>query len=601
MSPAFTSSARLALVCLVVLASFAGIGVRLYTLHVVEAGELSEIVERNRRRIAVQPARRGNILDANGNVLATTRSEIRLGVDPQVLREEDEGKWPELADLLEMPPRELEALMNRRTRPGDSSFAGEVQLVRWQPLKDGLSESDYQKVLDLGIRGVYGNRRYSRFYPGNEIASHIIGYLNREETAVTGVERFMDFYLRGQDGWVESERDGRRRELGQFRSREVSVSNGLHVQLSLDLVIQHMVEEELRHLVREYDPKGATIVVTDPKTGYILGLGNHPAFDLNQFNMTPIAHQRNLAVTDVLEPGSTFKIVPLAGALEEGLVQTGTIFDCGITNVRVGNRSMRLPQDHRPFGELTVAEIVAKSSNIGAAQLGIALGARRLHDYSQRFGFGEATGFRGGGEVSGTLHAVRDWDGLTITRLPMGHAISATPLQIHSAMASLANDGILMRPQVVLRALDGEGDTIVSFPPISRRRVVSAETARTVGGLLLLAASRQGTAAQAEIPGFEVAGKTGTTQKIVDGRYSNRHHVSSFSGFFPASRPRAVITIIIDEPRGGPNAYGGTVAAPAFRRIAEQLIPYMDIPPSDNKQPFLAFEGPQHDSTRSGL
>lgn len=599
MSPAFTSSARLAFVCFFVLAAFGGIGTRLYMLHVVKAGDLSEIIERNRRQIVVQPARRGNIVDSKGNVLATTHSEIVLGVDPQVLEEEDKEKWPKLAELIGLPQSELEALMSHRTKPGESGFSEDVQLVRWKKLREGLSEQEYQKVRDLGIDGVYGNRRFSRFYPGEETAAHIIGYLNRENTAVTGVERFMDFYLRGQDGWLEAERDGRRQELVQFRTREIDPTDGLHVQLTLDVVVQHMVEEELRRIVDEHKPKSATIIVSEPVTGYVLALGNYPSYDLNEYNTTPLDHQRNRAITDVLEPGSTFKIVPLAGALNESLVRPDTVFDCGMTRIQVGSRSVPLPSDHKPYGELTVADIVAKSSNIGAAHLGVLLGANRLRDYAARFGFGEETGFATGGEVSGTLHEVRNWDGLTITRLPMGHAVSATPLQIHYAMGALANNGILMRPQVVRRALNDEGETVVSFPPVPRWRTISADTAQLVSKLLLKVVGPEGTAPQAEIPGFEVAGKTGTTQKIVNGRYSHRHHTASFSGFFPASNPRAVITVIVDEPSGS-SSYGGIVAAPSFKRIGEQLIQYLGISPSDEDEPYFAFEG-RYDSARTGL
>lgn len=601
MSPAFTSSWRLGLVSLLVVACFGGIGARLYVLHVLEAAELAQIVERNRQQIVVQPARRGNIVDSNGNLLATTRSEITLGVDPQALREEDQEKWPKLAALIGMPLPLLEERMNNRTVRGNSGFADDVRLVRWQKLHDSLSEKDYQAVMDLRIRGVYGNRRFSRFYPGDQVAAHLIGYLNREETAVTGVERAMDFYLRGQDGWVESERDGRRQELVQFRSREVAPTDGLHVQLTIDTVIQHMVEQELERIVREHNPKGATIIVSEPVTGQILGLGNYPTYNLNEFNTAPLDHQRNRAITDVFEPGSTFKIVPVAAALNEGLVRADTVFDCGITSIQVGTRNVRLPRDHRRFGEMTVAEIVSKSSNIGVAHMGVLMGANRLRDYSARFGFGERTEFSLGGEVRGTLHEVRNWDGLTITRLPMGHAVNATPLQVHAAMGAIANDGILMRPQVVRRAINDRGETVVSFSPVARRRVVSAETARLMSAMLVHASGPEGTAPRAAIPGFEVAGKTGTTQKIVNGRYSNRHHVASFSGFFPASSPRVVITIVVDEPRGPGNAYGGVVAAPSFKRIGEQLIPYLGIPPSESQPPFFALERPLYDSARTGL
>lgn len=602
MSPAFASSFRLGAVCLVILAAFGGIGARLYTLHVVDGDKLSGIAQSNRRKIEVLQARRGRILDQHGNVLATTRAQIVLGVDPQSLREEDREKWPQLAQLIGMPLSGLEALMNHRTSQGTSGFSEDVQLVRWVKLHDALGEDDYQEVRDLNIRGVYGNRRFDRFYPGEELAAHLLGYMNREEVAVSGIERSMDFYLRGQDGWRESERDGRRNELAQFRSREVAPSDGLNVQLTIDMVVQHMIEEELRLVVAEHNPYGATIIVSEPVTGYILGMANYPTFNLNEYNTEPIAHQRNRAISDVMEPGSTFKIVPVAGALNEHLVNPETVFDCNITTIQVGNRVAGLPRDHRPLGEISVTEIVAKSSNVGAAHLGVKLGSHRLYDYAHRFGFGESTGFPIAGEVGGTLHEVRNWDGLTITRMPMGHAISATPLQIHFAMATIANRGILMRPQMVRRAFNDAGETVVSFAPDPRRRVVSEATARELSKMLALVPTSRGTAQQAEIPGFEVAGKTGTTQKIINGRYSSQHHIASFTGFFPASNPRVVMTIIVDDPRSAGSSYGGIVAAPSFKRVGEQLIQYLGIPPGKDPQNYFALEGASYDRTsQSGL
>lgn len=601
MGPAFTSGARLCLICLFVFAAFGGIGTRLYMLHVVEAEELAGIIEHNRRQVVEQPARRGNILDSRGNVLATSRSEVVLGVDPQLVVEEDRPKWAALAKIIGLELSELEELMLARTRPGPSGYAGDVQLVRWRKLAEGLSEQEYEQILDLDIDGVYGNRRFTRFYPGNETAAHVIGYINRESTPVTGIELFMDFYLRGQDGWLESERDGRRRELVQFRDRVVEPSDGLDVELTLDLVVQHMVEEEVRRLVEEHAPKGVSILVSEPWTGYILALANYPTYDLNRYNTEPIAHQRNRALTDVLEPGSTFKIVPVAAALEEGLVTPHDVFDCSISRIQIGNRWAALPNDHKPYRELTVAGIVAKSSNVGVAQLGVLMGAETLHRYAAQFGFGVETGFPTGGEVAGVLHEVADWDGLTITRLPMGHAVSATPMQIHASMGAIANRGVLMRPRVVRRAIDASGQTVVSFAPEPRWRVVSEEVSRTVAALLVNVVGPEGTARQAEIPGYEVAGKTGTTRKIINGRYSNRHHIASFSGFFPASNPRLVITVIVDEPSGA-HSYGGLVAAPAFKRIADQLIQYLGIPPVERKaEPYLAYEERSYDSARTGL
>ena len=420
------------------------------------------------------------------------------------------------------------------------------------------------------------------------MAAHMLGYVNREGTPTSGVERYMDFYLRGQDGRRESERDGRRRELAQFRSSEIPPADGYDIILSLDMVVQHIVERELENIVDEMNPKGATIIVSDPSTGYILGLANYPSFDLNYYNEADLASQRNIAVTDIFEPGSTFKIVVASAALEESIVTLDTKFNCGNNVIWVKGKALKLPRDSHDHGLMSVEEIVMKSSNRGAAHLGVKLGAKRLYKYARAFGFGEKTQFPFGGEVRGMLHPVKKWDGLTITRLPMGHAVGVTPMQIHFAMSTIANGGILMKPQVVKQIVskeepvfvDDNGASVLPFEPTQKRRVLSKQTAQTMAKLLTGVVSPDGTANGAAIEGFEVAGKTGTSQKIIDGQYSSSHHVGSFSGFFPASRPRVAITVIVDDAQlKGRIAYGSTVAVPSFKAISEQLIQYLGINP----------------------
>ena len=354
------------------------------------------------------------------------------------------------------------------------------------------------------------------------------------------------------------------------------------------MVVQHIVERELENIVDEMNPKGATIIVSDPSTGYILGLANYPSFDLNYYNEADLASQRNIAVTDIFEPGSTFKIVVASAALEESIVTLDTKFNCGNNVIWVKGKALKLPRDSHDHGLMSVEEIVMKSSNRGAAHLGVKLGAKRLYKYARAFGFGEKTQFPFGGEVRGMLHPVKKWDGLTITRLPMGHAVGVTPMQIHFAMSTIANGGILMKPQVVKQIVskeepvfvDDNGASVLPFEPTQKRRVLSKQTAQTMAKLLTGVVSPDGTANGAAIEGFEVAGKTGTSQKIIDGQYSSSHHVGSFSGFFPASRPRVAITVIVDDAQlKGRIAYGSTVAVPSFKAISEQLIQYLGINP----------------------
>jgi len=358
------------------------------------------------------------------------------------------------------------------------------------------------------------------------------------------------------------------------------------VVLSLDAYVQHLVENEMQKIADEYSPAKATIIVSDARTGFILGLANYPTFNLNEYNKAPIGALRNFAVADVFEPGSTFKIVAASGALNERLVTPNSAFDCGLTEIDYHNRHLHLPREahEEAFHNLTVAEIISHSSNRGAAQLAMLLGDQRFYDYVRAFGFGQKTGFPFGGEVDGLLAPPKEWDGLTITRDAHGPVGRGDSMQIHCAMGAIANGGILMQPQLFREVRDEHDALVFAFKDQPRRRVISEHTAQTMARLLMGVASSEGTAPDAAIPHFEVAGKTGTSQKVIDGKYSTSHHVASFVGFFPASRPRVVISVIVDrcrrpQPRG--IAYGTKVAAPSFRHIAEQLIQYLDIKPVD--------------------
>lgn len=578
MSKGFASSFRLVLIATVILACFAGVGARLVQLHVLDRERLAGYADRARRTVVTEQARRGDILDVRGDVLATSRTIIELGVDPQMLEADDRAKWPELARLLDTPLQDLTAAFAQRTR---RDADGNERAVRWIKLHDEVEESTYAAIQQLKVKGVYGNRSFRRAYPRNQLAAHLIGFVNRQNEPAGGVEAFADFYLRGQDGWRESEKDGRRRELAQFSTRQVPANDGFSVVLSIDSMVQHLIETELEYIGQTFSPQKATIIVSDARSGFLLGLANYPSYDLNAYAKTPLEVQRNVAVTDLLDPGSTFKIVPAAGALDAGLVTPGTRFNCSIDSIEYLGRVRRfMPDDHPYDHPLTVAEIISQSSNIGAAQLGMRLGERGLYDRARSFGFGEKSGFPLGYESEGLLNAPEKWSAIDITRIPAGYSISATPLQIHYAMAAIASGGELLRPQLVREIRDARGETVYTFGGIARRRVMSEPVARQMAQMLKGVVT-EGTAKGAAIPGYEVAGKTGTAQKLIDGRYSNRNHVGSFVGFLPASNPRIVITVIVDDAHVGKGRlnYGSAVAVPAFQRVAQRLIPYLDIKP----------------------
>ncbi len=615
MSKGFASN-RLTLLAVGVLACFMGVGVRLVFLHVVDREELLGFVDKARRQIVVEHARRGTILDSRGNLLATSKSEITLAVDPWALVEyldadrnetrrarkaaTERSKRVQLAALLGLPAAEVEKVFAPAMRPikleadhRDGSVDGQTR-DRWVKLREGLDEPTFTKIEALGIRGLTHERIYRRVYPGGGLAANLIGYLNKEGNSVTGAERHFDLYLKGEDGWIESEQDGARRELAQFRSREVPVQDGNDVVLTIDSVVQHIIENELRTVAAKFEPNFATIIVSDPRTGRILGMANYPSYDLNNYSKAPLEAQRNYAVTDIIEPGSTFKIVAAGAALDQGLVTPSSTFDCGITSINYKGRDLKLPKEDHPFGQLTVAEIVSHSSNRGAAQLAMLMGEDRFYEYARRYGFGQSSKFQLGGEVRGILEAPARWDGLTITRMPMGHAVAATPLQVHMAMSTVANGGARLRPQIIQEIRDTSGRVVRTFAPEKVEQVLKPSTAALLAQLLHGVVGPGGTGDGFDIPGFELAGKTGTTQKIIDGKYVNNRHVSSFVGFFPASRPELVISVIVDDAQlpAGVLASGRAVAAPSFKHVAEQLIQYLDIQPVQPlARPLLALQG----------
>lgn len=584
-APPFIGTIRFGLVAFSVFLAFGLVFVRLLQLQVWEADAYASFAEKSRTRFVPMQAPRGPIMDASGNLLATTRTVIEVGVDPQLLTREDFSKIPEIASILRVDKETVQNAFERQNRKNPAT--GEVRPVRWVKLADAVSPEQYEELLELRVRAVYGNFKNERRYPASAMAAHLIGFVNREGTAVNGVERAMNFYLTGQDGWRESERDGRRRELAQFRDREVLPRRGLGVELTLDLVLQALVEKELDAIVSEYNPRSATIIVTNPRTGDILALANRPTYDLNQFWDYPVENHDNRALTTVYEPGSTFKIVPTAAALNESLVDVETIFDCSNDRVKYRGRMLRMPRDHQPFGEMSVEEIFVRSSNRGSALLGMKMGEDQLYRYARAFGFGETTGLNLGPESRGILHPVNRWDGLTITRMPMGHAISATPMQVHNATSILANDGIKMRPRLVQRIFDDQNQTVLAFPPRKERQVISPETAGIMASLSEKVVGPGGTARNAFLDGFRAAGKTGTTQMIINGRYSSRNHVASFTGFFPVDNPQAVITVVVEDPQVSGTGFGGRVAAPSFKNIAEAFVHHRGIPPSHPKPELL--------------
>jgi cell division protein FtsI (penicillin-binding protein 3)/stage V sporulation protein D (sporulation-specific penicillin-binding protein) len=341
--------------------------------------------------------------------------------------------------------------------------------------------------------------------------------------------------------------------------------------------LQNIVETELDNAIKQFHPKSATVILMQPRTGEILALANRPNFNLNVQDNVPPDHRRNRAITDRVEPGSTFKIVTTAAALTERIVRPTTMIFC-----ENGYFPWCKLHDHRAYADLSVNDILVKSSNIGVAKLAIQLGDQKFYEYVRRFGFGERTGVNLPGEVGGTVHPPFSWTKLSITRMPMGQEVDATPLQITAAMCAIANGGHLMMPQIIRDITDEQGKVLTSFPPQEVRQVASKTATDSVRAALIEVVGPKGTAALAHVAGFTVAGKTGTAQKVrPEGGYDHEKYVVSFLGFMPAEDPAFVGLVLIDEAQVPHDKnYGGMVAAPVFSRIGEKAARYLGLVPS---------------------
>lgn len=524
-------------------------------------------------------ARRGDILDRNGNLLASSIPQKTVQADllrmRQILQKNRETKNRKktfsleimaelLAPHLEMTPKEiLERLNDARS------------LV---VLKKKVELSAWDKIEALKLPGILGVDEYQRHYPEGRNASHVLGYVDSEGNGKDGIEASMNHYLKGVDGWFVSERDASRREIRAYRSQDAPVKNGYSISLALDQTIQYIVEEELDKAMETYKPVATYAIVMKPSTGEILALANRPTYDPNERASLTWEGMRNRCVTDTFEPGSTFKIVTTAATLNEGLVMLDTPIFCENGVWFWAGSPLR---DHGSYGELTVEQVLQKSSNIGFAKMALKLGDQLLYRYIRDFGFGQTVLNQIlPGEQIGTLRPVARWSKLSITRVPIGYEVAATPLQMITAMSAIANDGMLMRPMLINEVLDEEGNVVARYSPRVAKQVIQPEIARQVVKALSAVVSREGTASKAAVEGFTVAGKTGTSRKWDNEakQYSHQRYLASFIGFLPASHPEFALLTIIDEPSEG-GIYGGQVAAPVFSAMASRIARHLDLNP----------------------
>ncbi len=598
------------------LAAFCGLGYRLVDLQVMRHGELKVRAQANTQREFLFEPRRGDILDARGNLLATSTSVKIVCADPTLIGDRQRDVARVLAPFLQMDAEQLaEKMMPRvfRNSRGELVTNAYVRLKTrvpvetWEEIRAALSRmsfgvdekslSDAERAFYNGLRkrAIFAEDYPIRVYPNQTLAAHVLGFTTTSErkidrhvlheiTGREGIEATMNSKLKGVPGWRLTETDGRGREIVALREQDVEPRDGLNVVLTIDSVIQHILETELAQAMEDHRPISVSGLVIRPATGEILAMATLPTFDPNNPGAFSADARRNRIILDVEEPGSTFKIVVVSGALNDGLTRLDDMIDCENGRFAFGGRVLH---DHHAYRVLSVLDVIARSSNIGAAKIGIRLGARRLCDYIAAFGFGEKTGIPLNGEVRGIVHTPESsaWSKVTIAQIPMGHGIAVTRLQMAMAMCAIANEGRLMRPMLVSRLEDADGNVVGRYSPQFVRQVVSRETAQQMVQALKSVVTTNGTAPRAALEHYTVAGKTGTAQKVENGTYARGKYVSSFIGFFPADRPELCISIVLDEPKEG--YYGGSVAAPVFRRVAERVASYLNVRPDSEENPML--------------
>jgi cell division protein FtsI (penicillin-binding protein 3)/stage V sporulation protein D (sporulation-specific penicillin-binding protein) len=557
---------RCALVCFAFIALFSAFSFRLIYLQVIKHDEYAGLAAEKHVYKQIIYAERGTILDANNEVLAHNVPVETVVADATHLNDRDA-----LIDLvsqeLGVPEQDL-----REKLQGERRY-----IVIKREVPQSLASALREKLRARNLRGIYFEHDATRIYPNGSMLCHVIGFTDFEHRGIQGVEASMEEYLHGQDGYRYIEHNRAGQEIVLYRGQERAPRDGYQVHLTVDLNLQNIVENEIDTAMGEYSPQKATIILMRPQTGEILAMANRPNFDLNLRSEAKPEEMKNRAIIDMMEPGSTFKIVAAAAALNEHKLQPKSTIFCENGLWQFGGAVLH---DHRAFSYLSVQDILIKSSNIGAAKLALGVGDQKFYEYIRRFGFGERTGIELPGEINGLIRPPRSWSKISITRIPMGHEIGVTPLQMTVAMATIANGGKLTTPRIVKSITGSDGKTVTSLSPVVLRQVISPQTASQLGDALRGVVSDRGTAAAAAVPGFTIAGKTGTAQKVdPKGGYEHGKYVVSFIGYLPAEHPEFVGLVVLDDAQTTKPElnYGGLIAGPIFSRIAEKAAQYLDL------------------------
>ncbi|MHB8173762.1 MAG: peptidoglycan D,D-transpeptidase FtsI family protein [Nitrospirota bacterium] len=555
---------RVMLVIVLVAAGYMGVIVKLVYLQVIEKNFLAQKALRQQQEVVDLPPRRGTIYDRTGAELAVSvEADSLYGVPANV--HDPHAVAAALAPVLGKDVKSLE-----RKLEGDRKFVWLARQVSPDVQPRIKTDGDMEGVLGW----LFDSRRY---YPQKDIAAHVLGFTGTDGKGLDGLEGEYDRYIGGLPGKAITEKDGRGRQVLTVDEDKNSPRPGCDIILTINEKVQYMADKALDEIMKKYRPISASAIVMDPNTGEVLAMANRPGFNPNNWARYPASSWRNRAVTDLYEPGSTFKIVTASAALEEGVVRPSDIIDCGHGELDVDGTIIHSADNEG--GRLSFQEVIQKSNNVGTIKVALKLGAGRLYKYARAFGIGKKTGIDLPGEAGGELRDLSKWSGLSVASVAIGQEVGVTPLQMLCAMNCIANGGYYMKPYVVSEIRGADGSVIMKRNPVKVRQVISTATAVKLRNILTTVVEDGGTAVEANIKGYQVAGKTGTAQKFEKalGRYSKTKYYSSFVGFCPADNPKISAIVVLNEPHGGAY-YGGVVAAPAFKNIVEQALTYMKVP-----------------------
>jgi cell division protein FtsI (penicillin-binding protein 3) len=545
----------LLLFCFVIIAG------RMFQLQVLNKDDLhQQAIRQHRIKIPLVP-KRGIIYERNENELAVSVEVDSVYADGRKVVDVDKTA-NDLASILHIDREELKRKLRNR-----KSF-------KWIERK--ISPGEVAEIKTLNLPGIHFLKENQRFYPNAQLAAHIIGFVGLDSRGLEGVEFQYDALLNGKSQAWMMERDAYGREIAMGEVPFEKEDHHRNIILTIDKHIQYVVETELNRAIQKWGAKGGIVIAMDPLTGKVLAMVSSPSFNPNQFIQYRSTNLRNRAISDVFEPGSLFKAFLVAAALDEKMVQPSDSFFCENGSYKVSDRTIH---DHTRYGWLTLQQIIKVSSNIGASKVGEKMGKECFYRYMGAFGFGEKTGIGLSGEGKGIVPHPRYWSPVALDTISFGQGISVTGIQLTTALCAIANGGYLMKPYVVERITNEKREVVQSFQPEAVRRVISEETAKTVTVFLKTTTEKGGTGEEAVPAGYEVAGKTGTAQKVdplLGGYYEDRF-TSGFMGFAPADNPKIALLVVVDEPQG--SIYGGVVAAPVFKAVMEKVLPYLNVLP----------------------